>query len=250
MEALLSDSYTALRQTLIRDGEAWPEMPPAGDPLQGLAQIGGNPDLAPSQAEPHAVPADTSYCCAMDSKGNAFSCTPSDTSRQAPVIPGTGLVPSSRGSQSWADPNHPSSVAPGKRPRLTPNPALAMRDGKAFMTFGTPGGDVQTQAMVQTFLNVVAFGMDIQNAIEAPRFASYSYPSSFEPHDYFPGRLDLESRIPAETAETLAGYGHNISWWPEKTWKAGGICGIVADEASGMLQAGADPRRAGYAQAW
>ena len=247
---LLSDEYTALRRDLIRDGEAWPEMPPAGDPRAMLARIDDITQFTPSPAEPHAVPADTSYCCAMDSKGNAFSATPSDTSRQAPVIPGTGLVPSSRGSQSWADPAHPSAVAPGKRPRLTPNPALAVRDGKAFMTFGTPGGDVQTQAMVQTFLNVVTFDMDIQTAIEAPRFASYSYPSSFEPHDYFPGRLDLEARIPAETADTLASWGHRISWWPDKTWKAGGMCGIVADEKSGMFQAGADPRRAGYALAW
>jgi gamma-glutamyltranspeptidase/glutathione hydrolase len=250
LDELMSETYTALRRSLIRDGDAWPEMPPAGDPILGLAEIARNSRFIPSPAEPHTVPADTSYCCAMDSKGNAFSATPSDTSRQSPVIPGTGLVPSSRGSQSWADPDHPSAVAPGKRPRLTPNPALAMRDGKAFMTFGTPGGDVQTQAMVQTFLNVVAFDMDIQAAIEAPRFASYSYPSSFEPHDYFPGRLDLESRIPTETAETLASYGHKISWWPEKTWKAGGMCGIVADKKSGMLQAGADPRRAGYALAW
>ncbi|MDA0664336.1 MAG: gamma-glutamyltransferase family protein [Proteobacteria bacterium] len=247
---LLSDAYTDLRRELIRDGVAWPEMPRAGDPRALLAQIAKKNSFVPSPAEPHAVPADTSYCCAMDSMGNAFSATPSDTSRQSPVIPGTGLVPSSRGSQSWADPSHPSSVAPGKRPRLTPNPALAMRDGKPFMAFGTPGGDVQTQAMVQTFLNVVTFGMDIQNAIEAPRFASYSYPSSFEPHDYFPGRLDLEARIPEGTADTLASYGHNIAWWPEKTWKAGGMCCIVNDTASGMLQAGADPRRAGYGLAW
>ncbi len=250
LEELMSDAYTELRRELIRDGEAWPEMPPAGDPRALLAQVAKRNSFAPSAAEPHAVPADTSYCCAMDSMGNAFSATPSDTSRQAPVIPGTGLVPSSRGSQSWADPSHPSSVAPGKRPRLTPNPALAMRDGKPFMAFGTPGGDVQTQAMVQTFLNVVTFDMDIQSAIEAPRFASYSYPSSFEPHDYFPGRLDLESRIPAGTADTLASYGHKIAWWPEKTWKAGAMCGIVRDEASDMLHAGADPRRAGYGLAW
>ena len=101
------------------------------------------------------------------------------TARKAPVIPGLGLCPSSRGSQSWADPGHPSGVAPGKRPRLTPNPAIAMRKGECLMPFGTPGGDVQPQAMLQVFLNIMVFGMDIQQAVEAPRFATYSFPRQF-----------------------------------------------------------------------
>jgi hypothetical protein len=94
--------------------------------------------------------------------GNAFSCTPSDGSNNTPIIPGVGILCSGRGTQSWADPTHPCSVAPGKRPRLTPNPALALKGGKAFMPFGTPGGDVQPQAMLQVFLNINVFGMDPQ----------------------------------------------------------------------------------------
>ena len=83
---------------------------------------------------------------------------------------GTGLAVSSRGSQSRLDPSHPAGLAPGKRPRLTPSPALALRNGRLFMPFGTPGGDVQPQAMLQVLLNVLIFGMNPQQAVEAPRF--------------------------------------------------------------------------------
>ena len=190
---------------------------------------------------------DTSYVCAVDRHGNIFSATPSDGSYNAPVVPGLGIIPSSRGSQNWADPRHPSGVAPGKRPRLTPNPAIAIAPGRMAMPFGTPGGDVQTQAMLQVFLNVHLFGMEAQEAVEAPRAASYSFPSSFEPHDYHPGRLCLESRIDRATGEALAGLGHRIAWWPDWTWLAWAVCTIIADRESGVLKGGADPRRPSYA---
>ena len=233
VRALLSDDYTRRRRALIRPGEAWPGLPPAGAPAGG----------APAGAPAH----DTSYVCVIDEAGNAFSATPSDVSFDTPVIPGTGLCPSSRGSQSWADPAHPSSVAPGKRPRLTPNPALAIRDGAFLMPFGTPGGDVQIQAMVQAFLNVTVFGMNPQAAVEAPRCATHSFPNSFEPHDYHPGRLLLEARIPASVGEALAGWGHGVEWWPEWAWPAGAMCLLVKDLARGTIAAGADPRRPAYA---
>ena len=108
------------------------------------------------------------------------------------MIPGLGFCPSSRGSQSWAVPGHPSCVAPGKRPRLTPNPAMALTRGRWVMPFGGPGGDLQPQAMLQVFLNHTVFGMSVQEAVEAPRFVTHSFPGSFEPHPYHPGRLDLE----------------------------------------------------------
>ena len=190
---------------------------------------------------------DTSHVSVIDRHGNVFAATPSDGSYNAPVIPELGIIPSPRGSQSWADPDHPSSVAPGKRPRLTPSPAIAMKPGKMKMAFGTPGGDVQTQAMLQVFLNIHLFGMEVQQAIEAPRVASYSYPSSFEPHAYHPGLLNMESRIDKSTGEALAKLGHKIGWWPDWTWLAGAVCTVVADEATGVLKGGADPRRPSYA---
>ena len=250
MDELLSPAYAAARRALIRDDEAWPEMPPAGDPL-GPGPVASDARHIPTAAtgEPAAA-LDTSYLCVVDRHGNAVSVTPSDISSDTPVIPGTGLCPSSRGAQSWADPSHPSGVAPGKRPRLTPNPALAIRDGEFVMPFGTPGGDVQAQAMLQVFLNVVAFAMDTQAAVEVPRFATKSFPDSFEPHLYHPGRLVLEEGLPEETGAALGALGHDVHWWPERFWLAGTVCLIRRNLENGVLSAGADPRRSSYALGW
>jgi gamma-glutamyltranspeptidase/glutathione hydrolase len=127
---------------------------------------------------------------------------------------------------------------------------MAFKNGKPYMMFGTPGGDVQSQAMLQVFLNRTVFGMDIQSAIEAPRFATFSYPSSFEPHSYFPGRLNLEARVPKETGDALAGLGHKVEWWPDMIWRAAAVCAICVDDEKGVLHAGADPRRPAYALGW
>jgi gamma-glutamyltranspeptidase/glutathione hydrolase len=127
---------------------------------------------------------------------------------------------------------------------------MAFKDGKPFLLFGTPGGDVQSQAMLQVLLNQTLFGMDIQSAIEAPRFATFSFPSSFEPHSYFPGRLNLEARIPKETGDALAKLGHRVEWWPNMTWRAAAVCAILVDDDKGVLHAGADPRRPAYALGW
>jgi gamma-glutamyltranspeptidase/glutathione hydrolase len=246
IDELLSCEYANQRRKMIRPNQAWPEMPPAGDPRKMCAEhscrLIVRPEIAWSAPE-----IDTSYVCVVDKQGNIFSATPSDGSYNAPVVPGLGIIPSPRGSQNWGDPKHPSGVAPGKRPRLTPNPAIAIAPGKMAMPFGTPGGDVQTQAMLQVFLNAHVFGMEVQEAVEAPRTASYSFPSSFEPHAYHPGRLNLESRIDRSVGEDLAGLGHKIEWWPEWTWLAGAVCAIVADKESGVLMGGADPRRPSYA---
>jgi len=259
---MLDRNYLLARSELIDPGNAWPQMPPAGDPRTGdkilpdevtystvLTEGGDAHATKPRDKAPMGGPAsaDTSYVCVIDAHGNMFSATPSDTSADTEVIPGTGLCPSSRGSQSRGVSGSINAVAPGKRPRLTPNPALAVKDGKPFMTFGTPGGDVQIQAMVQVFLNATCFGMDIQSAVEAPRFATYSFPSSFAPHDYFPGLLMLEGRLSDETGAELTARGHKVDWWADWTWKAGGVCAIHADADNGVLYAGADPRRAGFA---
>jgi gamma-glutamyltranspeptidase/glutathione hydrolase len=251
IERLISTEYAAARRGLIRPGRAWPEMPPAGDPHNGGAGQGASAEhFAASRAVPHAVARDTSYVCVVDRWGNAFSATPSDVSFDAPVIPRTGLSLSTRGSQSWTDPAHASCLVPGKRPRLTPNPAIAVRRGEEVMPFGTPGGDVQVQAMLQLFLNQVLFDMDPQVAAEAPRFASYSFPDSFEPHDYFPGRLQIEGRFDPKLGDALKRHGHKVEWWPDQTWRAGSACSIRADLRSGLLVGGADPRRSSYAVGW
>jgi len=248
IEALLSRDYARKRREMIRPDKAWPEMPPPGDPRKLAAEgprRGGAP-LVPERAF-SAPELDTSHVSVIDRHGNVFAATPSDGSYNAPVIPELGIIPSPRGSQNWGDPDHPSGVAPGKRPRLTPSPAIAIEPGKMKMPFGTPGGDVQTQAMLQVFLNIHLFGMEVQEAVEAPRVASYSYPSSFEPHAYHPGLLNLESRIDKATAEALGRLGHKVEWWPDWTWLAGAVCTVVADQESRVLKGGADPRRPSYA---
>jgi gamma-glutamyltranspeptidase / glutathione hydrolase len=244
LPTLISPEYGAERRKLIRPDQAWPEMPPPGE-LGAMEQ-----KLRASQPNPFPEP-DTSYVCAADRWGNIFSATPSDGSYGSPVVPGVGFIASNRGSQSRPDPRHPSGVAPGKRPRLTPNPALAIRgDGAEFLPFGTPGGDVQSQAMLQVLLNVFVHGQDVQSAIENPRFASYSYPSSFAPYDYYPGRLSIEGRIPEEVTAELTRRGHQVERWPDWIWLAGAVCGILVDKKRGTLEAGADPRRAAYALGW
>lgn len=248
LEALLDPAYAAARAAMIDPARAWPDMPPPGDPLGTAAASPGAP--LPMPGAPSGPPRDTSYISVVDRWGNAVSATPSDVSSDTPVIPGTGLCPSSRGSQSFTAPGHPSRVAPCKRPRLTPNPIMIERPGEFVMPLGTPGGDVQSQAMLQVMLNMLLFGMDPQDAVEHPRAATYSFPDSFEPHVTYPGRLCLEGRIDRATGEALAARGHQVSWWPDRIWRAGAVCLVQADQRSGILTAGADPRRASYAVGW
>jgi len=232
-ERLLSKAYGELRRAQIRD-KAWQEMPPPGDAelrRTVLPLAGGSTDAL-----------DTSYVSVIDADGNGFSATPSDPNVDSPAVSGVGCVVSPRGSQGWLDPNHASVVAPGKRPRLTPAPAMALSGGKLLMPFGTPGGDVQQQAMLQVFLNTTVFGMPLQEAIEAPRLASRSFPDSFWPHAYSPGKLEAERRIPRETRDALVGMGHEVAEWPDWEWRAGAVCAVKVG-AEGTRWGGADPRR-------
>jgi gamma-glutamyltranspeptidase/glutathione hydrolase len=240
-DRLLSRDYAEARRALVGE-RAWKAMPPAGDaatsPLRDrrvLPVAGGSGESL-----------DTSYVAVVDEAGNAFSATPSDPNVDSPVVPGVGCVVSPRGSQGWLDPSHASVVAPGKRPRLTPAPAMAFKGGKVFMPFGTPGGDVQQQAMLQVFLNVTVFGMPLQQAIEAPRLASRSFPDSFWPHAYAPGKAEAERRIPRETREALAAMGHEMAEWPEWEWRAGAVCGVLVGPEQ-TRWGGADPRRGAQA---
>ena len=132
---------------------------------------------------------------------------------------------------------------------MSANPAIAVR-GDLVMPFGSPGSEVLGQAMLQVFLNQVVFGMDPQSAVEAPRFASYSWPESTLPHNYLPGRLCVEADIgdPAITALSLL--GHDVERWPERKYLAGSVVTIQADLRTGIKWAGADPRRTAYAIGW
>ena len=247
MEGLLSKEYAQHRRKEIDLGRAWSEMPPAGD-AWAYQKGKGVPRVVPVPVRGSGgQDADTSYTCAVDRWGNAFSATPSDGIGSTPVVPGLGLIISGRGTQTWLDPSHPSALAPGKRPRLTPNPAMAFKDGKVWMPFGTPGGDMQCQAMVQMFLNMVEFDMDPQEAIEAPRVSTWSFPSSMWPHNYLPGLVGVEGRLEPSVVEELRRRGHQVEVWEDWTGRMGKVCGIEIDRKRGILRGGADPRREPYA---
>jgi gamma-glutamyltranspeptidase/glutathione hydrolase len=250
MQAMLSQEYAAARRQLISPEKANPGMPPAGDPWQGNGVAAPWSGTVLTEGATASEVLDTTYVCAVDQQGNVFSATPSDSCMNGPVTPGTGLIVSTRGSQSWAVEGHASAVAPGKRPRLTPCPAIVFKHGKPFLPLGTPGGDVQCQAMLQVFLNVAVFGMEPQAAVEAPRFATYSYPGSFEPHDYLPDEVRIERRLATQVGDELAGKGHKVVAWPDWVWRAGAVCTIAIDQQNGLLAAGADPRRMSYAIGW
>ncbi len=251
IDGLLNKEYAASWRDRISMDHATPGMPEPGDPWRFESRDGRAMGAFQSpRAFQATVPPDTSYVCVVDEQGNAFSATPSDGVTNTPIIPGLGFIVSGRGGQSWLDPEHPSAIAPGKRPRLTPGPGMIMKDGKVFAPYGTPGNDVQPQAMVQFVVDIVDFGMDPQAAVEAPRVATFSYPRSSHPHPYSPGLLNAESRIPKEVLAELERRGHTVEAWPEWEPRAGSLCAIITDHERGMRTGGADPRRLAYAIGW
>ena len=250
MKGLLDPDYAARRRQEIDPSRACPDMPRAGDPwaYQGYGGQNGNQAM-PAHPEPvgGAVEPDTSYVCVVDRWGNGFSATPSDGIGSAAAVPGLGFAMSTRGYQTWLDRDHPACLMPGKRPRLTPNPAMAFRDGKLWMPFVTPGGDVQCQSMTQLFLNVAEFGMDVQQAIEQPRVASWSFPDSGFPHGYTPAAMSAEGRIGPETVKELERRGHVVEVWDDWTPRMGALNAITINRQRETLEVGADLRRDNYA---
>jgi gamma-glutamyltranspeptidase / glutathione hydrolase len=232
---LLSAEHAAARARAIDRDWAAEGLP---GPLFGIEQ-----PLPPASSAEVMTETGTSYVSVVDRWGNAFSATPSDASTTAPVIPGTGIVPSLRGLQSRPDPAHPAGVAPGKRPRLTPNPAIVVRDDGSVMPFGCPGGDMQVQAMLQVLLNLEHFKMELQQAINAPRFSTWGFPNSFAPFEYLPGRVMVEDRFPEATLDDLARRGHDVRRWPAFTRDAAAVEAIVRNARTGFYEAGADPRQ-------
>ena len=238
LERILGSEHVASRAAGIDPERAYPGLPSA---LFGDSQA--LPDAITAEEVRHTGEGGTSYVCVIDRWGNAFSATPSDGASTSPVIPGTGIVPSLRGLQSRPDPAHPSGVAPGKRPRLTPNPAIAVRDDGSVFPFGCPGGDMQVQAMLQVFLNAFHFGMDLQEAVNAPRFSTWSFPNSFAPFDYLAAHVFLEDRFDDEVIAALVDRGHDVRRWPAFTRDAAAVEAIYLNTRTGFLESAADPRQ-------
>ncbi|MEM7112428.1 MAG: gamma-glutamyltransferase family protein [Chloroflexota bacterium] len=256
LAGLLDGQYWAERRQAIEMESAMPNMPASGNPWPHQAEPRGEWGPLPKTfgtnrvAAPPTPERDTSYVSVVDQWGNTFSATPSDGFGSSPIVPGLGFPISARGSQSWLENDHPSSVAAGKRPRLTPNPALVLKNGRPVMAIGTPGADAQIQAMAQVFLNMVEFGMEPQAAIEAPRIISRSFPQTFWPHESYPAEAIIETRISAAVRDEMRQRGHVLledGAWSKKVSR---VCTIVTDPETGTKAGGADPRTTGYAVGW
>ena len=201
----------------------------------------------------------TTYLSVVDAHGNAFSCAPSDTIDGAPLIEGLGILCSPRGVQSRLIPGHPNALAAGKRPCITPAPAIAVAPSTdagsddAVWSFGCPGGDVIVQAMVQHVLLAERTERSLQQTVEAPRIAAFNHPGGFHPHPEADGVVFVEDRIPPATREALRARGHDVRAWPAYEFDAGSVQSVrdlrppTPDRR--VLAAAADPRRSAYAGA-
>src|SRR6185312_12088178 len=189
---------------------------------------------------------DTTCVNVIDRDGNLFSATPSGAWLPAVVAGDTGVLMGQRLQSATTDENSPNVVAPGKRPRITLTPTLVLKGGEPFMVLSTPGGDNQDQALLQVLLNVIEFGMNPQEAVEAPRFDTQHYVSSFDDHEFLPGSLNVESRVGLKTIQELSARGHKVKLQSEwGTLSAPTV--ITYDPKTGVAAAGADPRRSRYA---
>jgi gamma-glutamyltranspeptidase/glutathione hydrolase len=247
MAGLLDKRYAALRRTLMTPGKAFGATPPAGDPVHLKAVRDGETTASgPVPDHTAGTTIDTTYLAVTDRWGNSISLTPSDFP-QSPMVPGTGMCLGVRMTQFRLDPNHPDALMPGKRPRITPNSPMVTKDGRLFMTFGSPEGDQQPQALVQVFLNYIVFGMDIEDAIEAPRFRSKNFPDSFSPHEYDPGTVELEKSLYDQVGADLEKMGYTVEVVEDWSWTMGAIGAIIPDPRTHTLVGGSDPRQENWA---
>lgn len=232
LDRLLSKEYAAHRRTLIDPDVASAELRPGDAPPTRPREVVG---------DPHVHIGDTTHLDVIDAEGNMLSATPSGGwIPSSPVVSGLGFPLGTRGQQFYLDPRHPDALVPGKRPRTTLTPSLAMKDGQPYMVFGTPGGDAQDQWSLQFFLNVMDFGMNLQAAIDAPVFHSQHFPSSFYPHSAYARRLTIETRVPLEVREALAAKGHEIVAGVD--WGGGQVTAVRIDSRRGLIEGAASPR--------
>jgi len=245
LEVLLSKEYADARRAALTE-RAFASLPGPGLIPLPSSESTPNPfsGLSPAQAlltlTDFSAGQDTSQLVVVDAQGNAVVMTPSDFP-QTPMIPGTGLNLGNRMNQFRLDPDHVGALEPGKRPRITPHALILFRNDEFYMALSTPGGDMQAQALVQVFLNMDVFGMDIQQAVSAPRFYTIAWPSSFAPHESFPAHIRLEADLYATAAEGLITLGYTPEEDPKWDKDFGAVGAIVVGE-DGELFAGSDPR--------
>jgi len=206
-----------------------------GEPTLGAAALGAV----------SLGPGDTCHLDIADRFGNMVSATPSGGWLQSsPVVDGLGFCLGTRAQMFTLSPGFASTLAPGRRPRTTLSPGLVLRDGEPYMAFGTPGGDQQDQWTVGFFLNHVVFGMNLQEAIDAPAHHTDHFPSSFYPRESYSRSLSVEARAGDAVIAELRRRGHDVTVAPP--WSLGRISAVTRDR--GFLRAGANARgMQGYA---
>jgi gamma-glutamyltranspeptidase/glutathione hydrolase len=249
-EGLLSKDYARARRALIDAQHASLEMRP------GVAEKFSK-STAPLDRPVHINlegeadhEGDTSYLAVVDQDRNMVSFEPSLHSGfgTGVVMGDLGFIFNCRGDYYSLVAGEANALAPGKRPRSTLQSTLIMKDDKPFMIVGSPGGDDQVFRTMQTLLNVVDFGMNVQEAIEAPRWATRSFPASPFPHTMYPGEMSVEARVPEAVRQALMQRGHKLK--VGGAWTMGSLAAIIVDPKTGVLSAGTDPRVDAYAIAW
>jgi gamma-glutamyltranspeptidase/glutathione hydrolase len=249
---LLSDAYNAERRKLVSDKASLELRPGSVEGFGAIVKLKPGAKLVagmgagePTVGRMGEVVGDTVHFDIVDQAGNMVTATPSGGWLQSsPVIPELGFCLGTRGQMFWLEEGHPASLAPGKRPRTTLSPTLALRDGDAYLAWGSPGGDQQDQWITQFFLRHVHAGMNLQEAIDAPAWHSEHFPISFWPRTSRPGVLQIEKRVPKETRDELTKRGHIIEVEPE--WSEGRL--TAASKDGKRRRAAANPRgMQGYA---
>jgi len=247
---LLNKEYAAARRKLIDPAHASLEFRP-GDVAPFMSDW--QPETRPQDVNLRGDAdhqGDTSYISVIDRDRNMISFTPSLHSAFGTkiVIAGLGFIFNCRGDYYSLVPGHANALEPGKRPRSTLQGTLVMKDGNPFLVTGSPGGDDQVMRTMQTLLNMIDFGMNMQQAIEAARWSTRSFPSSPFPHTMYPGDLLLEGRIPDAVRADLERRGHKVGM--RGPWSLNDSAGVMIDSATGTVNAAADPRTAALALAW
>jgi gamma-glutamyltranspeptidase/glutathione hydrolase len=249
--ALLSKDYAADRRKMIDPEKSSLDFRPGK--MGAFAGPGYEPVATPRDVNltgnaDHE--GDTSYIAVVDRDRNMISFTPSlHSGFGTKVVMGNlGFLFNCRGDYYSLVAGHANALAPGKRPRSTLQGTLVMKDGKPFLVTGSPGADDQCMRTIQTLLNIIEFGMNVQQAIEAPRWATRSFPASPFPHTMYPGDLSLEGRIADSVRAELARRGHKVTM--KGPWSMNDSAGIVVEPVNGTLSAGADPRTTALALAW
>lgn len=230
VETLLSRDYAATRRKLIDPNKASMESRPGalGNAMRSAV------------ASEHNSVQDTTCVNVVDREGNVFSATPSGAWLPSVIAGDTGIPLSTRLQSFVMTKGHANELAPGKRPRVTLSPTIVLKDNKPFLAMSTPGGDNQDQAMLQVLLNIIDFGMAPQEAVEAPRFQTEHFYSSFATHEFVPGRTRIERRIPKNVLDLLSEKGHIVQ--PSGEWSNGSAPTVILLR-DGVLDGGADPRR-------